>query len=451
MDNHKHWLLEKVHSHDEKLALVYDGCEFSFNQISSQIDIYYPYIQEKINKGDVVAIHSDYNFFSIALFLALLDYGCIVVPITTIIKEEVNDRLEEGYVDFTIHLDGENFINISDTHDNREKHALINNIQNIGNAGLILYSSGSTGKPKAMIHDLDHLCNVYRKKKTKSLSMMVFLMFDHIGGLNTLLSALSMGALMVIPTKREANHVAQLIQDYKVRILPASPTFLNMMLMSDVHNKYDMKSLRMITYGTEPMPATLLGRLKKAFPRTKFLQTFGTSETGIAQTVSKSSESTFMKFEDPNLEHKVIDGELWLRSKTQITGYLNASMESFTDDHWFKTGDLVAQTDDGYIKIIGRAKEIINVGGEKVLPAEVEAILLLADEVVDCTVYGEKNSITGQNVAVKVVLSSNLNRREAKKMVRKICMGKLESYKIPSTVIIVDKTETSTRFKKKRN
>jgi len=66
---------------------------------------------------------------------------------------------------------------------------------------------------------------------------------------------------------------------------------------------------------------------------------------------------------------------LWLKSKTQIMGYLNAPMDSFTEDGWFKTGDLVEVTDDGYIKIIGRSKEVINVGGEKVLPAEVESII----------------------------------------------------------------------------
>ena len=70
------------------------------------------------------------------------------------------------------------------------------------------------------------------------------------------------------------------------------------------------------------------------------------------------------------------DGELWLRSKTQVLGYLNASMDPFTEDGWFKTGDLVDELKDGYIRIIGRKNDLINVGGEKVLPAEVESILM---------------------------------------------------------------------------
>ena len=66
-----------------------------------------------------------------------------------------------------------------------------------------------------------------------------------------------------------------LVQDYKIRILPSSPTFLNLILMNKSYDKYDLKSLRMITYGTESMPESLLLRLKDIFPKTKLLQTFG--------------------------------------------------------------------------------------------------------------------------------------------------------------------------------
>ena len=86
-------------------------------------------------------------------------------------------------------------------------------------------------------------------------------------------------------------------------------------------------------------------------------------------------------------------------------GYLNASMEDFTEDGWFKTGDLVEVNEDGFIKIIGRSKEMINVGGEKVVPNELESLILNVDYIEDCLVYGERNLITGQTVVVEVVLN----------------------------------------------
>jgi acyl-coenzyme A synthetase/AMP-(fatty) acid ligase len=301
-----------------------------------------------------------------------------------------------------------------------------------------------------MIHNLDNLIDAYKDKKEKNINMLLFLMFDHIGGLNTLFNILATGATAIIPENRNADTICSLIEKYKIKILPSSPTFLNLILMSKAYEKYDLSSLRMITYGTEPMPESLLKRLKEVFPKVRFLQTFGTSETGIADTTSKSSDSIYMKINDSNLEYKIVNGELWLRSKTQIMGYLNAPMDSFTEDGWFKTGDLVEVTEDGYIKIIGRNKEIINVGGEKVLPAEVESVILEIPEVVDCVVYGEKNPITGEIVVVDVVMKNGIDKKEAKKIIRKYCKSKLDNYKIPTKINLVEKINFGERFKKIR-
>jgi acyl-coenzyme A synthetase/AMP-(fatty) acid ligase len=255
---------------------------------------------------------------------------------------------------------------------------------------------------------------------------------------------------MVFPETRNPELVARLIEKYKVNILPASPTFLNLMLISEVPMHYDLSSLRMITYGTEPMPESLLLKLKETFGRVKFLQTFGTSETGITQTSSKSSDSTFLKINDPNTEYKIVDGELWIRSKTQIMGYLNSSMDRFTTDGWFKTGDLVEEAEDGFIKIVGRNKELINVGGEKVLPSEVESVLFQMPDLMDCIVYGESNPITGQMVTAKVLFKESIRTSEAKKRVITFCRDKLDRYKIPAKVILMTESEYSERFKKKR-
>ena len=137
------------------------------------------------------------------------------------------------------------------------------------------------------------------------------------------------------------------------------------MNISNVFDKYDFSSVIMITYGTEPMSEKLLKLLRSKLPKTKFLQTFGTSETGIIKTISKSSDSLLVKFDDPNQKIKIIDGELWIKSKTKVSGYLNHNNKSFTQDGWFKTGDLVQEYKDGFYKIIGRKSEMINIGGEK--------------------------------------------------------------------------------------
>lgn len=440
------WFIENFKKFDKKIAIVFKNQNYSYSDLYNQIKEIETNILPKIKKGEVVSILSDYSFESIALFIALYKNKNIIVPITTMIESEIKDRIEESYTDKIIKIANKEY-QIEENNSNK-KHQMIKNLQANSQSGLILFSSGSTGKPKAMIHNFDNLVEHYKDKKEKSINMILFLMFDHIGGLNTLLNILSMGATAIIPENRNADDVCKLLQDYKIMVLPSSPTFLNLILMSKANEKYDLSSLRMITYGTETMPESLLNKLKIAFPKVKFLQTFGTSETGIANTSSKSSNSTLMKIDDSELEYKIVDDELWLKSKIQVMGYLNSSMDSFTSDGWFKTGDLVETTEDGYIKIIGRNKEVINVGGEKVLPNEVESVILEINEIEDCMVYGEVNIITGQTVVCDVVLKKEVEN--IKKTIRLFCKDKLDSFKIPTKVNMVEKTNFSDRFKKIR-
>ena len=439
------FILEKFKSFNSKNAIVFEDRIYTYEEFVKQIKDYKDILDKHNISSKVVVILGDYSFYNLALFFALYENKNIIVPITSNIKKVQDDFIKESFCEIIIKTDDKNLL-IQDLK-TTSSHNMIDNLREKNSSGLILFSSGSTGKPKAMIHNLDTLIDSFKDKKEKSMNMLVFLMFDHIGGLNTVFNALCMGACLIIPKIKDAKTICELIEKYKIMVLPSSPTFLNLILISEEYKNYDLSSLRMITYGTETMPQSLLLKLKEVFPKVKFLQTFGTSETGISTTSSKSSNSLFMKLEDINGEYKIVENELWLRSKTQVLGYLNASMDSFTSDGWFKTGDLV-EVDGEYIKIIGRAKEVINVGGQKVLPSEIESIILEMEEISDCMVYGEKNAITGQTVVCDVVLNQEIEN--IKKRVRVFCKDRLDTYKIPTKVNVVDKTNFSDRFKKIR-
>ena len=99
-----------------------------------------------------------------------------------------------------------------------------------------------------------------------------------------------------------------MIERYKVELLPTSPTFLNLILISEEYKNYDLSSLKIITYGTEPMPETTLGRLNKIFPKIKFTQTYGLSEVGILRSKSKVQFLWVKIGED--YKTRVVDGML---------------------------------------------------------------------------------------------------------------------------------------------
>jgi acyl-CoA synthetase (AMP-forming)/AMP-acid ligase II len=149
-------------------------------------------------------------------------------------------------------------------------------------------------------------------------------------------------------------------------------------------------------------------------------------------------------------EWKVVDGELWLRSKTSILGYLNAPNDRFTPDGWFRTGDQVELGPDNTFRVLGRAGEMINVGGEKLLPQEVEAVILEVPGVLDCRVRGEPNALTGQTVVAEIVPAASQNLESLRSAVRSTCRAKLARHKVPTKVSFVESV-SSGRVKKSRN
>lgn len=110
----------------------------------------------------------------------------------------------------------------------------------------------------------------------------------------------------------------------------------------------------------------------------------------------------FFRIVDDEKEYKIVGDELYLRSKTQVNGYVNHNNDNFLKDGWYATGDLVETDKDDYIKIIGRKNKIINVGGLKVLTKEIEDVINSVNGVVDSTVYSEPNNLVGNIVCAKI-------------------------------------------------
>jgi acyl-coenzyme A synthetase/AMP-(fatty) acid ligase len=432
----------------EGICIIEENNVFSYPDLAQNIAKYEDEISAKINKGDVVCIQSDYSFESISLFLALLQHSCIVVPVVPTTDSEFELKIKAAFINKIITIN-ETILHIEGVISSEQLPENYTQITEKNNSGLVLFSSGTTGVPKVMVHNLTDLAESLKPpKKIRNLNFLLFLLFDHIGGINTLLNCLNNGSAITIPANRNAEHILQLIQDKKIQILPTSPTFLNLLLMTEDFEAYDLSSLKMITYGTERMPQSLLDKLKLKIPTVKFLQTFGTSETGILKTESKSSTSLFFKIVDPDYQFKIENDQLFLKSKNQVQGYLNQKSDQFTDEGWFATGDLVETDGEGYLKIIGRLNKIINVGGLKVLPKEVEDVILQVPNVIDATVFSRDNAITGQMVCAEVVISENADKKEMKKLISEKCRQDLDKYKVPSKIIITNTLAVSNRFKK---
>lgn len=404
-----------------------------------------------IGPGSVVLLRGDYSPRNVSLLLAFIELKTVLAPLLPATLAKAPLLVDIVNPSFLVEVDAAGELAV-EQRNAAEAHDLVRKVQERGSPGLILFTSGSTGQPKGVLHDFGRLLLKFHKPRP-AMRTLNFLLFDHWGGLNTLLHCLANRSPLVLPESRSADYICDLLERHKVELLPASPTFLNMLLLSKAYEKRDLGALRLITYGSEPMPAATLTGLRAAFPQLELRQTYGLIELGVLRAKSQSSDSLWVKVGGDGYDLRVVDGILQIKADAAMLGYLNAPTP-FTDDGYFVTGDRV-EVDGEYMRFLGRDSELINVGGQKVFPAEVEAVLLECDLVEEAVVYGQRHPITGKIVCADIQLrraqdGSAQDEAEARRVIKRFCAERIEPFKVPVKIQFVEGGLHSDRMKRLR-
>jgi long-chain acyl-CoA synthetase len=442
------FLLDVFQTNRDKDAIIWQDQIFSYGWLLHAVQGWRKRLHEvEVTPGTVASLEADFSPNAISAMLALVEHGCIIVPLTASVETKKPEFREIAQVEVMLDVSKDDQVRCQKTA-TVASHELFWRLKRAQRPGLVLFSSGSTGKNKAAVHDFVPLLEKFKVPR-HGLRTLTFLLFDHIGGVNTFLYTLSNAGCVVTAQDRTPDAVCTAIEKYGVQLLPTSPTFLNLLLLSEAYKRHDLSSLETVTYGTEVMLESTLGRFHTLFPHIRLLQTYGLSEVGILRSKSKSSDSLWVKVGGEGFETRVVDGMLEIKAQSAMLGYLNAP-SPFTEDGWFQTGDTV-EVDGEYIRILGRKSEIINIGGEKVYPAEVESVLQLMVGVEGVIVSAESNPITGQIVKAKVALHTGETLSAFWKRMQLFCQDKLARFKIPQKVIIVTEEIHGERFKKMRN
>ncbi len=321
-------------------------------------------------------------------------------------------------------------------------HDMIEKLRDLNRGGLIAFSTGTTGRPKAILHDL----TLYMKRfetPRPAFKTMNFLLFDHLGGLNTLFHTLFNKGTVVAPKSRSVNDILETCSLHKVEVLPTTPTFLRLMLLSGLIPKKVPGNLKIITYGTERMDQPTLDNLCQKLPNIDFRQTYGMTELGVVRVKSQARNSLFMKIGGEGVETRVVKNVLEIRSETRMLGYLNAD-SPFDKEGWYNTKDFVEEK-DGFYKITGRVNEVINVGGLKFLASEVERVALQFEGVEFAKAEGKTNPITGQHVELVVQPVKKINIVQSK--LKSFLSKSLPNHMMPKR-LKVSSIKVSHRFKK---
>jgi long-chain acyl-CoA synthetase len=441
------WLFAAMKERGETPALVWGGAVLSYGDLIARTEKFEQELDARgVGAGSVVLIEGSFSPNAVALLLALIRKNAIAVPLTPVSRVHRDRFVEIAEASSAFEFDEEDhyaFVPLGGVVENALTQKLIAR----GHPGLVIFSSGSTGNPKAVLHDFQAMLEKFNKAGAPK-SILTFLLFDHIGGMDTLFHSLASGGTMVTTKTRDPDVVCAAIAGHRVHTLPASPTFLNLLMVAGVAQNHDLSSLRVIAYGTEAMPPNLLTRLQNAFPNVKFVQTYGMSELGVLRTRSREGDSAWIKFTGEGFETKIVNDVLWVRTPTAMMGYLNAP-DLFDEDGWLNTEDAVEVRGE-YLRILGRVTDLINVGGQKVYPAEVENVILQMDNVRDVSVYGERSPLTGHFLAARVNLINPEPFDAFKKRLRTFCRERLASYQVPVRIEITDRDQFGVRMKKMR-
>jgi len=441
------FILERLAANGGQPSFFWRGTTYNGHWLVDQVQKDVDFLSsENVGPGSVVLLKGDYSPRNVSLLLALIQRRAILAPLlpSTLAKTPSLVELVNPVFEIDSASDGGIIVH---KRTQTELHRLIRLLHQRGEPGLILFTSGSTGKPKGVVHDFGRLLKKFQKPRP-AMRTLNFLLFDHWGGLNTLLHCLSNNSSVVLPETRTPDAICQLLERHQVELLPASPTFLNLLLLSKAYDGRDLAALRLITYGSEPMPNSTLVALRTVFPNVELRQTYGLIELGVLRAKSQSSDSLWVKVGGEGYDLRVVDGILQIKADSAMLGYLNAP-SPFTDDGYFITGDRVEINGD-YMRFLGRDSELINVGGQKVFPSEVEAVLLECELVAEAVVYGQANPITGKIVCADVQLRGTADEGEARRAIKRFCAQRLEPFKVPVKIQFVSGGLTSDRLKRLR-
>jgi len=415
-----------------------DGTETKFNDLCN---IFVTGI-EKVKPGDIVALIGDFDAHSISSFLRLLDAGAIVVPLTNETSLRHEYFFEASHVKFIFH---KNILVRTRNPYSSEINNTLRNQQDSGRPGLIFFTTGTTGNPKGILYDLETFLKRYEARRPPLVSL-TFLLFDHIGGINTLFHLLFNCGQVVAIRDRSVASVIDALRRYQVELLPATPTFLRMFLLYPDVRDLVPSSLKIVSYGTERMDQPTLIGLCEMFPDIDFRQTYGMSEVGILRIRSVKRDSLFMSIGGEGVETQVRDSVLYIKSAYGMVDYINHK-SPYDADGWLCTRDIVEVDRDGNIKIVGRASDLINIGGLKFYPAEVEAVALLIPGVAQTKATGRENPITGQYLELLIEPSPGVDEAELRETLQRKFVNSLPRHMQPSRITF-KKIELSHRLKK---
>ena len=481
----------------DRTAIIFENNRLTFNNLNGRVNRLANALKHLgVQKGDRVAFLQVNCHQCVETYFAVAKLGAIYLPLNFRAKEEEQEYMinfAEANTLFTgsRYLDMidsvrprlpsiRNFISIDSPHQGMafyedliasSSEDEINTEIGEDETTILMYTAGTTGKPKGVmlphksfsIYVLDNVSPA--DPETEERNILTVPLY-HVAGIQAMMSAIYGGRTLVMQRQFDAQNWMELVEKEKVTRAMMVPTMLKQLMDHPDFGKYDLASLKVITYGAAPMPLSVMKKALGVFPRVQFINAFGQTETASTITmlgpedhvISGSPEEIEKKLKRltsigkplPDVEMKVVDesgqelppgelGEIIARGPRVMTGYYKdkeKTDKAISQDGWIHTNDMGYRDQDGYFYLSGRATDLIKRGGEYISPDELENVICTHPKIEDVAVIGVYDEEWGE--LPKAVCVIRKGEDCSADEIMEYCRAKLASFKRPRSVVFVD-------------
>ncbi|MFW6252042.1 MAG: long-chain-fatty-acid--CoA ligase [Halanaerobium sp.] len=466
----------------DKIAAVLDDCKITYEELEKESNqLAHGLIDLNIKPSDMVSIMLPNSIEFLISYLGVIKSGATMVPLNISFKvpaveyilnnseasviitsEKFLPLIKDCNLDFLeniILVDGDqadDYILLSDLKAQKETLPELKNIDSEFTAAC-LYTSGTTGQPKGAM--LSHHNLIFDTQKTiehlkvddSDRYICVLPMFHAFAETVCMLMPLFLGAEIVIVDRFLPEKVLKTIQEKNVTFFAGVPTMYSALLNVKNKDQFDLSNLNLCISGGAAMPQQTMEDFEKTF-NVKILEGNGPTETSpvaYVNPVDGERKSGSVGLPIPETEVKIVDendnelavneiGEITVRGEHVMKGYFKmpeATAETLRNG-WLHTGDLGKMDEDGYVYIVDRKKDMINVGGMNVYPREIEEQLYRHPKIKEAAVVATKDELRGEIPKAVIVLKDNEMATERE--IQKYCMQYFANYKVPKLVDFIE-------------
>jgi malonyl-CoA/methylmalonyl-CoA synthetase len=424
----------------DQVGLEFAGRSFTFGEIEQRSNRVANALRARgFVAGDRLCVYLGNRVELIDLYLACVKLGVIFVPINILYREREIAHITADAEPRAIIGEGDLASLISD--DDRRPEAAIDG----STPAAIIYTSGTTGTSKGAVLTHDNFAAnavnlIASWAITRDDRFLLALPLFHIHALgNGLHCWLISGCRMRLLERFDHKTAVDEFLDFAPTLFFGVPAMYVRLLDTPIDAARKIgAAMRLFVSGSAPLPVHVFERFRDLFDLT-ILERYGMTETfmNISNPYDGERRAGTVGVPLSGVSVRVEDGELLVRGPNVFAGYWrrpDVTAAAFTDDGWFRTGDLASRSDDGYYTLLGRKSDLIISGGFNIYPREIEELLLEQPEIAEAAVVGVADEVRGEVPVAFVVARDGFDAA----VIERRCREQLASFKVPRRFVVVD-------------